>query len=164
MNELHPNSRRVVEAGAAEGITVDVTRFPEGTRTAADAAAAIGCDVAQIVKSIVLASDAGPLVVLTSGSNRVDYDKVAAALGVSGVRRADADEARAATGYPIGGTAPFGHPQTVPMLMDTDLLAFDEVWAAAGTPDTVFAVDPHRLRDATGARVTEVAERAQPGS
>jgi prolyl-tRNA editing enzyme YbaK/EbsC (Cys-tRNA(Pro) deacylase) len=83
---------------------------------------------------------------------------VAAALGVDGVRRADAEEARAATGYPIGGTAPFGHPRAVPMLVDRDLLAYDEVWAAAGTPDTVFPVSPQQLVDATGAPVADIAE------
>lgn len=162
MTGLHRNTRRVLDAAAAQGVAVDVTRFPEGTRTAADAAAAIGCPTAAIVKSIVLDSDDGPLVVLTSGANRVDYAKVAAVLGVGGVRRADADRAREATGYPIGGTAPFGHPRPVPMLLDRDLLAHDEVWAAAGTPDTVFPIAPHRLLEASGAQVADVAEDTGP--
>lgn len=155
---LHRNSRRVLEAAAALGIDLQVTRFPEGTRTAGDAAAAIGCDVGAIVKSLVLRSDTGPLLVFTSGSNRVDYGKVARALGADGVRRADAEVARAATGYPIGGTAPFGHPRPLPMLCDEDLLAFETVWAAAGTPDTVFPIAPQQLVDATGARVADVGE------
>lgn len=158
MAEVHRNTRRVVAAAAGHGLEIEVTRFPAGTRTAADAAAAIGCDVAQIVKSIVLSSDDGPLIVFTSGRNRVDYGKVAEASGYGGVRRADAEEARAATGYPIGGTAPFGHPETVLTLMDRDLLDYPEVWAAAGTPDTVFPIAPRVLLDATDARVTDVAE------
>jgi prolyl-tRNA editing enzyme YbaK/EbsC (Cys-tRNA(Pro) deacylase) len=155
---LHRHHRRLIDAAAERGVDVAVTRFPEGTRTARDAAAAIGCEVAAICKSIVLESDDGPLVVFTSGANRVDYGKVEAALAVTGVRRADAHAARAATGYPIGGTAPFGHPAPVRLLLDRDLLGFDEVWAAAGTPDAVFPIDPRRLAEATGAPVADVAE------
>jgi len=157
--DLQASSRRVVEAGAALGVAVAVVRFPEGTRTAQDAAAAIGCDVAAIVKSLVLASDAGPVLALVSGANRADYGAVGAALGVGGVRRADAAAARAATGYAIGGTAPFGHPAPLPSVIDRDLLALDEVWAAAGTPDTVFAVTPAALQRATAAVVADVAAR-----
>ena len=156
---LHPNSSRVVEAAAAAGVVIEVVRFPEGTRTAEDAAAAIGCDVAAIVKSLVLVSDDGPVLALVSGRNRVDYGKVGAALRVKGVHRADAGTARAATSFPIGGTAPFGHPAPLPTVLDRDLLTLGEVWAAAGTPDAVFAVAPATLRDATGAAVADVAER-----
>jgi prolyl-tRNA editing enzyme YbaK/EbsC (Cys-tRNA(Pro) deacylase) len=159
LEELKPASRRVVEAAAAVGIDAAVRRFPEGTRTAADAALAIGCDVGAIAKSIVLWSDDGPLLVLTSGANRADPARVAALAGTNGVRRADADEVRAATGYAIGGTAPFGHPQPLTVLADADLLSHEVVWAAAGTPDTVFPVAPHRLVEAAGARVGDVAER-----
>jgi prolyl-tRNA editing enzyme YbaK/EbsC (Cys-tRNA(Pro) deacylase) len=155
--DLHPNALRVIDAGRAAGVDVEVHRFPAGTRTAADAAAAIGCEVAAICKSIVLGSDAGPVVVLTSGANRVDYGKVESALGVSGVARADAEEARAATGYPIGGTAPFGHPELVRMLCDEDLFGHEIVWAAAGTPDTVFPIAPQDLMAATGASVADIA-------
>lgn len=157
--DLHRNSQRVVEAAAAAGMTIEIHRFPEGTRTAQDAAAAIGCPVGAIAKSIVLASDAGPVLVLTSGANRVAYDAVAQALNVSGVRRANADEARAATGYPIGGTAPWGHPQPLTILCDEDLLAYDTVWAAGGTPDTVFPLSPEELLRTSGARVAAIAER-----
>lgn len=156
-SRLPANTHRVLAAARDAGLDIEVRRFPEGTRTARDAAAAIGCEVAAITKSIVLDSDAGPLVVFTSGANQVDYAKVEEALGISGVRRADADVARAATGYPIGGTAPFGHPAPVPLLLDRDLLEFDEVWAAAGTPDTVFALTPAQLQQTTGARVADVA-------
>lgn len=156
--DLKPASRRVVEAAAERGVDVVVRRFPEGTRTAADAAAAIGCEVGAIVKSIVLRADQGPVVVLTSGTNRVGYGAVERLTGLTGVRRADADEAREATGFAIGGTAPFGHPRPLTTLADRDLLSHDLVWAAAGTPDTVFAIDPHRLVEATGAAVGAVAE------
>lgn len=155
---VHPSTQRVVDAAAAEGIVIDVQRFPEGTRTAADAARAVGCDVAAIVKSIVLMSDEGPLVVLTSGANRVDYGKVATVLGVGGVRRADAEEARSATGYAIGGTAPWGHPQPLPVLCDHALIEIPTVWAAAGTPETVFGITPEALLQIAGARIADVAE------
>lgn len=155
--ELHRNSRRVVDVAAEAGLAVTIRRFPEGTRTAADAARAIGCDVGAIAKTIVLMSDTGPLVAMVSGTNRADYPRVAAAGNVTGVRRADADEARAATGYPIGGTAPWGYPQPVPVLCDQDLLSYDEVWAAGGTPDTVFPVAPDELVRVAGATPGDVA-------
>lgn len=155
--DVPPATRRVLAAAHALGCEIAWRRFPEGTRTAADAAAAIGCDLGAIVKSIVLWSDGGAIVVLTSGRNRVDYELVAAALGREGVRRATPDEAREATGFAIGGTPPVGHVQPVPMLCDPDLLDYEQVWAAAGTPDTVFPIAPQRLIDATGARVAPVA-------
>lgn len=155
---LHPNTQRVIDAAAAAGLTIKVRRFPEGTRTADDAARAIGCEVAAIAKSIVLGSDSGAVLVLTSGANQVDYNKVGAALGTSGVKRADADLARAATSFPIGGTAPWGHPTPLPVLCDQDLLAFDTVWAAAGTPDTVFEITPGDLLRAAGAIPADVAQ------
>lgn len=156
--DLHRNNVRATEAAATHGLTLEVTRFPAGTRTAQDAAAAIGCTVGAIVKSLVLASDDGPLMVLTSGANRVDYGKVEVATGRSGIGRADADAVRAATSYPVGGVSPFGHPEPLPTLIDRDLLAFDEVWAAAGTADSVFPIAPDALARATAARVADVAE------
>ena len=158
MTRWHRNTERVVAAAAAVGLEVQPHRFPEGTRTAADAAAAIGCPVAAICKSIVLTSDDGVVVVLTSGANRVDMEKVARHLDRSGVRRADADEVRAATGQPIGGTAPLGHPEPLPVLLDADLLGHATVWAAAGTPDTVFGVAPQRLVDAVEAQIVDVRQ------
>lgn len=158
---VHRNTQRVVDAAAAAGLTIEVVRFPAGTRTAADAARAIGCEVGAIVKSMVLESSEGPVLVLTSGANRADERKVARLLGSEKVWRADADTVRAATGYPIGGTAPFGHPAPLPTLLDADLLSFDQVWAAAGTPDTVFAITPDDLRAATGAKVADVALAAE---
>ena len=158
---VHRNTQRVVDAASAAGVRLDVRRFPEGTRTAQDAATAIGSEVGAIAKSIVLMSDGGPVLVLTSGANRADYDKVAAALGATGVRRADAEEARAATGYPIGGTAPWGHPTAMPVLFDIDLQRYDTVWAAAGTPDTVFPITPDDLIRLAGAMPADVAVPAQ---
>ena len=103
----HPNVSRVVAAASEAGLQIDVERFPEGTRTAADAARAVGCDVAQIVKSLVFMADAAPILALASGANRVDAQRLGAALSAAGVRRADGDEARAATGFAIGGIPPF---------------------------------------------------------
>lgn len=160
MSSTRPSARERFQAGAAEvGLDPQVQSFPAGTRTAADAAAAIGCEVAQIVKSLVFMADGAPLLVLTSGANRVDVDKVRDAVGAEEVRKASADEVRDATGYAIGGTPPFGHPAPIRAVLDPDLLHHDEVWAAAGTPDTVFPLTPEDLQTITAATVTEIAER-----
>ena len=156
--ELHRNNQRAVDAAAAHGLQLEITRFPADTRTARDAAAAIGCPVGAIVKSLVLGSDDGPIMVLTSGANRVSYGKVAAVTRRTGIERADADAVRAATSYPVGGVSPFGHPAPLMTLIDQDLLAYDEVWAAAGTPDSVFPIAPDALVAATGAEPADVAE------
>ena len=150
---------RVVAAGAELGVAVEPRRFPEGTKTAQDAARAIGCDVAQIVKSLVFVADGQAFLALTAGSNRADTSRHAAALGADEVRRADAEEARAATGFGIGGTPPFGHPSPLRVVVDRDLLAHDEVWAAAGTPDAVFPLTPEDLVRASGGEVADFAER-----
>jgi len=155
---LHRNNRRAIEAAAAHGLHLEVTRFDDDVRTAAAAAAAIGCPVGAIVKSLVLGSDDGPLMVLTSGANRVSYGKVAAATGRTGIHRADAETVRAATSYPVGGVSPFGHPEPITMLLDRDLLAYEQVWAAAGTPDSVFPIAPADLVAATGAVPADVVE------
>ena len=149
---------RFVDAMEAQGVTIVVTRFPEETRTAAAAAAAIGCEVAAIVKSLVFVVDGvGPVIALTSGANRVDTDRLAAHFGGTGpARQAKPDEARAATGYAIGGTPPFGHPAPVPTVCDPALLSNALVWAAAGTPDTVFALTPDRLIELSAATVVDI--------
>lgn len=152
----HRNARRVVQAGAAAGLDIQVHRH-EGARTAQQAADLIGCPVGAIVKSILLMSESGPVLVLAAGDNQVDFAKAAVALGVVEVRRADADEARAATGFPIGGIAPLGHPSPLPTVCDRDLLRFDTVWAAAGTPDLVFPATPAGLARAVEAPFAEVA-------
>lgn len=154
-----PDVQRVVDAAAERGVTVEVTRFPEGTATAAEAAAAIGCDVAAICKSIVLIADDEPVIVLTSGVHRVDERKVAAEVGADDARMATAAEAQAATGAPIGGTAPYGQSEEVRLLLDDELLAQEEIWAAAGSPDAVFPIAPDQLLETSGAEVADVARR-----
>ena len=147
----------VVTAGRSHGLELDVREFPEGTRTAADAARAVGCHVDQIVKSLVFVADTDPVLVLTAGGQRVDVVKVGRERSAATVRKADATEARAATGYAIGGTPPFGHARDLPVLIDRHLTGFDEVWAAAGTPRHVFPIGPDDLVRATGGRVADVA-------
>jgi prolyl-tRNA editing enzyme YbaK/EbsC (Cys-tRNA(Pro) deacylase) len=154
---VHPSVARVVRAGADAGLTIDVRRFPDGTRTAEDAARAIGCHVAQIVKSLVFVADGQPVVVLVSGVDRLDPERLGGALGSAHVRRADGDEVRTATGYAIGGVPPFGHAGSVPVLIDEHLFAHDEVWAAAGLPDAVFRSTPAALAQASGARRAALA-------
>ena len=154
-----PGGAERFEAAARErGIVPDVRRFPQGTRTAEDAAAAIGCDLGQIVKSLVFVADGEPFLALTSGRNRADTGRLAAALGAAEVRRATADEVRAATGYAIGGTPPFGHSRPRAVLIDRDLLGYDVVWAAAGTPDGVFPLPPAELLALCGGRVADLRE------
>jgi prolyl-tRNA editing enzyme YbaK/EbsC (Cys-tRNA(Pro) deacylase) len=147
---------RFLAEAAARDLDVDVRDFPEGTRTALDAARAIGCDVAQIVKSLVFVADGTPLLVLTSGANRVDEVALARALEVTALRKATADEVREITGYAIGGTPPFGHLQPLRVICDRDLTAHDELWAAAGSPSTVFPLPPATLLEVTSAAVHDV--------
>src|SRR5918998_5114310 len=134
---MHPNVSRVVEAAALVGLLLEVQRFPEGTRTAVDAARAVGCEVGQIVKSLVFVDGGRPVVALVSGANRVDLDKLARAAGADSVRRADGEEVRALTGFAIGGVPPFAHATPATVLVDGDLAAHETVWAAAGLPDAV---------------------------
>lgn len=154
---MHPNVDRVVAAAAGHGLAIEVRRFPEGTRTAADAARAVGCEVAQIVKSLVFVADDHAVVALVSGANRVDLDKLAAAAGARSARRADGDEARAATGFAIGGVPPFGHVAPTTVLVDRDLQSHGAVWAAAGLPDAVFEIRPEDLVRASGGAVVDLA-------
>jgi Cys-tRNA(Pro) deacylase len=155
---MHPNVTRVVEAAAAEGLAIEVRRFPEGTRTAADAARAVGCEVAQIVKSLVFVADDRAVVALVSGANRVDLGKLAAAAGAASTRRADGNEARIATGFAIGGVPPFGHAAGTTVLVDRALERHGTVWAAAGLPDAVFEVRPADLVRASRGTVVDLAE------
>jgi len=132
--------------------------FPQGTHTVADAAAAVGVEPGQIVKSLVLRRESGGgVLVAVSGPNRVDLHKVGALVGEP-VTMAPATWVREVTGFSIGGVPPAGHATALETLVDRDLLAFDEVWAAAGSPYEVFPVDPGRLVELTGGRVAEVAE------
>lgn len=162
-DQVHPNLARVVAAAASAGLAIDVRRFPEETRTAAEAARAVGCDVAQIVKSLVFMADGEPVIALLSGADRLNPSRLAAATGASAVRRADADEARAATGFAIGGVPPFGHTRPLTILIDERLLAHDVVWAAAGLPDAVFKIAPRALQAAARARLAALAATGDGG-
>jgi prolyl-tRNA editing enzyme YbaK/EbsC (Cys-tRNA(Pro) deacylase) len=135
--------------------------MPATTRTAADAAAACGCTVGQIIKSLIFkgSSTGSPYLLLVSGTNRVDEEAVAKRLGES-VMRPDAAFVRDATGYAIGGVPPFGHQSRLVPYLDRDLLQYETVWAAAGTPNAVFAVDPAKLREAVGATVIAMGREA----
>ncbi|MBV9775769.1 MAG: YbaK/EbsC family protein [Acetobacteraceae bacterium] len=148
---------RVRAALAAAGHPDTITTFPAGTRTAVDAAAAVGCTVAQIAKSIVFRAGGRAAVVITSGANRVDTRRAEAALGVR-LARADADWVRETTGFVIGGVSPVGHLAPPLLLLDEDLLALDPVWAAAGSPSHVFRTSAAELRRMTGAAVAEVRQ------
>jgi prolyl-tRNA editing enzyme YbaK/EbsC (Cys-tRNA(Pro) deacylase) len=138
------------------GLEVQVRTYPAGTRTAEDAARAIGCEVSQIVKSLVFTAGGRPLVALVSGANRLDVRRLEALTGAP-VAKADAQVARSATGYAIGGVPPFGHVTPLPVYMDRDLERHEVVWAAAGRPDAVFAIAPAHLAELSGARVEELA-------
>ncbi|HEX2647877.1 MAG TPA: YbaK/EbsC family protein, partial [Candidatus Dormibacteraeota bacterium] len=126
---------------ASTDFGVNVREFPQGTRTAVAAARAVGCEVGQIVKSLVFVAGGRPVVALVSGANRLDERRLGAVAGEP-VVKADAETARAATGYSIGGVPPFGHATDVPVYMDRDLMGFGVVWAAAGRPDSVFEIGP----------------------
>jgi len=138
-------------------VDAQVVEFEQPTRTSADAAAAIGCTVAEIAKSVVFRGKASgaAIVVVASGANRVSEEKVAAIVGES-LARADAEFVREATGYVIGGVAPIGHAKPVKLLLDDDLQRFQTVWAAGGTPHSVFPLTPEELRTATGADWSDV--------
>jgi Cys-tRNA(Pro) deacylase len=153
---MHPNVVRVVEAGKALGLEIQTRRFPEGTKTAQDAADAIGVAVGQIVKSLVFAVDGEIVMAYVSGANQLDENKLALAAGGAKCARVDADAVRAATGFPIGGVPPFGHSTTLRIFIDPDLLQYDEVWAAAGTWNDVFSIAPNDLVRASGAVVTDL--------
>ena len=147
-------------AALERGLAAEVRRFPEGTKTAAEAARAVGCELGQIVKSLVFVADGRPVVALTSGANRADTRRLGEELGADEVRRATPEEARRGTGFAIGGTPPFGYPEPLDVLIDEALMGYETVWAAAGTPDAVFALSPHDLARASGGRVADFSERA----
>jgi prolyl-tRNA editing enzyme YbaK/EbsC (Cys-tRNA(Pro) deacylase) len=156
---LSPRARQVQEALAARGFANEVVELPDTTRSAAEAAAALGCRVEQIVKSLVFrgVETGSPLLVVAGGANCVDEAKVAALVGEA-VERPDADFVRARTGFSIGGVPPLGHAEALQVLIDEDLLREGEVWAAAGTPFAVFGLDPADLEALTGGRVARVAQ------
>ena len=155
---LPASTERVVAAAAEAGLPLTLKEYPDGTRTADDAAQAVGCSVAQIVKSMVFDADGELILALTSGANLVDGTKLAAIADVPLCGRADVDEVRRHTGFAIGGVAPFGHLNPVRTWIDPALLEFTEVWAAAGTPRHVFPIAPAALIDITGATAADFVQ------
>jgi len=159
--------QRVREAAARKGVTLDVRVFDESTHTAAEAAAAVGAELGQIVKSLVFVAPADQdgldaILCLVSGVNRVDLSRLAAVTGEKDVRRATAREANELTGYTIGGIPPIGHPRPIRVIMDPDLGRYPVVWAAAGTATAVFPVPPGTLRTLANATVAPIAEDREP--
>jgi len=161
-DELPDSARRVQRALTAADISARVVHLPQSTRTASAVAAAIGCRVEQIAKSLVVrrADSNRPVLIIASGPNRVD-ERLAASYLSAGIAKADADFVRSATGYAIGGVPPLGHALPNETLIDEDLLQFDTTWAAAGTPQAVFSVNPYELVRAIGARVVRVTTPRQ---
>ena len=153
---LHPNVVRVVEAARALGLEIVPRRFPDGTKTAADAAAAIGVELGQIVKSLIFAVDGEVVLAYVSGSNQLDEKKLALAAGGLKCTRVDADVVRQATGFPIGGVPPLGLATQLRIFIDPDLLQYDKVWAAAGTWNDVFEISPASLHKVTKAVLADL--------
>jgi prolyl-tRNA editing enzyme YbaK/EbsC (Cys-tRNA(Pro) deacylase) len=154
-----PNSReRVRNALRSAGLDCEIVETPDSARTAVEAAAAVNAGVGQIVKSLVFLCDDRPVLALVAGDNRLDESRLAALAG-GAISRADAARVRAHTGFAIGGVAPLGSLEPLPVFCDADLLLHDYVWAAAGTPNTVFRVEPRALAEAAGATVAELALR-----
>lgn len=150
---------RVVDSARAAGLQVTPYRFPEGTRTAEQAASAVGVDVARIVKSLVFDLDGEAVLALVGGADRLDEKRLASAAGAAKVQRPDADRVRAATGFAIGGVAPIGHDHALRVFMDPALLEHATVWAAAGTGQDVFEAEPSRLAEVSGAEVTLIRKQ-----
>ncbi|MGW6904989.1 YbaK/EbsC family protein [Streptomyces sp. NPDC054940] len=148
------------ELGLAD-LHARIVRFPDATRTAAEAAAAIGCELSQICKSLIFAADGEPVLVLMDGASRVDVELVRKELGVQKVTRAKADVVRETTGYAIGGVPPFGHRTKTRVLADRSLLEHEVVWAAAGNPHAVFPMGPEDLVAHAGATLVDVREQTQ---
>ena len=154
---MHPNAQRVAELLDGLGAAGEVRQLTDSTRTAAEAAAALGCEVGAIASSLVFVADGEPVLVMTSGAHRVDLLQVAMLLGVTSVERASADQVREATGQPIGGVSPVGHPTPLRTLVDVDLARHDVVWAAAGHPHAVFPTTYDELLRITAGTPAEVA-------
>ena len=154
---------KVVRSARQLGLEVEVRELETSTRTVADAARALGCGEAEIAKSIVFVCDGEPIVCVASGEHRIDPDKLAVVHDCAEVRQAGADEVRAATGFPVGAVPPIGHD--LPVIVDEALLRHRRIWAAAGTGDSLFCLDPRELVDCLQADVAELAESgpvAQP--
>jgi prolyl-tRNA editing enzyme YbaK/EbsC (Cys-tRNA(Pro) deacylase) len=148
-------SERVQAALTAAGVDTRIEEFPASTRTAQEAANTVGTSVGQIVKSLVFLAGTSPVLALVSGINRLDIQRLSALAGAA-IGKADANAVRQATGYAIGGVPPTGFPAALPTFIDRDLLQYDVVWAAAGTPRHVFSIAPRELVRITGGRVADL--------
>ncbi|GAA2589724.1 MULTISPECIES: YbaK/EbsC family protein [Streptomyces] len=157
----HPRFAAALSELGLGDLAGQARRFPEATRTATEAAAAVGCELSQICKSLIFAADGVPVLVLMDGASRVDLDRVREELGAGKVTRAKADVVRETTGYAIGGVPPFGHRSRTRVLADRSLLAHEVVWAAAGTPYAVFPMGPEDLVATAGATLVDVRERSE---
>lgn len=155
-DQLPARSRIVHESLRSAGITGDIVVLPDAASTAPLAAAALGVEVGAIANSLVFWSDGGPLLVMTSGAHRVDTAALAVRLGRESIRRASAEQVREATGQAIGGVAPTGHPASLVTIVDEDLAGYPEIWAAGGTPHTVFPITFDELVALTGGTVVKV--------
>ncbi len=155
---MHPTAQKVADAAAELGLSITIKEFEASTRTAEDAANAVGCTVGQIVKSLVFVVNGQPTMALVSGPNRLDEKKLAALceVGRKKVKRADADTVREATGFAIGGVPPIGHTSPLAVYIDEDFWQFEEIWAAAGTPNAVFAISPDKLKMLTNGIVADL--------
>jgi prolyl-tRNA editing enzyme YbaK/EbsC (Cys-tRNA(Pro) deacylase) len=158
MSELSASAQKVQRALEKLGLQLEVVELPGSTRTAVDAAQAIGCQVGQIVKSLVFKTQETqrPVLVTASGPNRVNEGRIGELLGES-VGKADADFVRQHTGFAIGGVPPIGHDEALPTFIDRDLMQYEHIWAAAGTPHAVFRLSPEALVDMTGGQVVQVS-------
>jgi prolyl-tRNA editing enzyme YbaK/EbsC (Cys-tRNA(Pro) deacylase) len=156
---VKPSVQRVADALAAAGIEAEIRELSASTRTAEEAASAIGTTVPKIVKSLVFLADDAPILALVSGSNRLDTERLGLALGQT-ISRADAATVRTATGFAIGGVAPVGLTGALAVVIDRDLLEFDVVWAAGGTPHAVFPIEPEALVRVTNGRVLDLKVEA----
>lgn len=154
---LSPSAQKVQDTLRTLGFDFKVIEFQESTRTSAEAAARIGCEIGQIVKSLIFRIQVSgkPLLILTSGANRVDEKQIGTYTGEP-IGRADAKFVRSATGYAIGGVPPVGHLQPMEIFLDQDLMQYEKIWAAAGTPNAVFELTPGDLKKMTGGKVTRV--------
>lgn len=153
---MHPSAEKVAAAAKSKGLDIEIIEFGQSTHSAEEAADAIGCQVSQIVKSLIFVVDGRPILALVAGDNRLDERKLARlfSVGRKKIKRADANLVKTVTGFSIGGVPPFGHDSVIPAVMDADLLNHDVVWAAAGTPHVVFAITPTDLKTAASAEIT----------
>ena len=147
---------RVQAALDGLGLDTRVLRLPDSTRTAPEAAKAVGCEVGAIAKSLLFLADGQPVLVVCAGDRRVDTARVAGLLGATEVKMAPAEQVRRVTGFAIGGVPPLGHPSPLTVLMDTALLRWQTIYAAAGANDALFPVDPQRLAEAANARIEDI--------